>query len=56
MTWARKKTGVPVVRVSSETEASEFIKKHTMYAVGFFENFEACTLNSCVMLHDSAIF
>lgn len=40
VTWARKKTGVPVVRVSSETEASEFIKKHSSYAVGFFEKFE----------------
>ncbi|KAL8113842.1 protein disulfide isomerase-like 1-6 [Apium graveolens] len=40
VTWARKKTGVPVVRVSSGTEASEFIKKHSVYAVGFFEKFE----------------
>lgn len=56
MTWARKKTGVPVVRVGSETEASEFIKKHSLYAVGFFEKFEVCTFNSCVMLHDSASF
>lgn len=47
---------MPVVRVSSETEASDFIKKHSVYAVGFFENFEVCTLNSCVMLHDFAIF
>lgn len=40
VTWARKKTGVPVVRVCSEIEASEFVKKHTLYAVGFFEKFE----------------
>lgn len=37
--WARKKTGVPVVRVSSITEASEFLKKHSVFAVGLFEKF-----------------
>lgn len=48
VTWAQKKTGVPVVRVNSETEAREFIKKHSLYAVGFFEKFDVCTLNSCL--------
>uniref|UniRef100_A0A5B7BPT5 protein disulfide-isomerase n=1 Tax=Davidia involucrata TaxID=16924 RepID=A0A5B7BPT5_DAVIN len=38
--WARKKTGVPVIRISSVTEAKEFLKKHSMFAVGLFEKFE----------------
>lgn len=38
--WARKKTGVPVVRVNSVTEAEEFLKKYHMFAVGVFEKFE----------------
>ncbi|KAF3450745.1 hypothetical protein FNV43_RR06834 [Rhamnella rubrinervis] len=38
--WARKKTGVPVIRISSVTEAEEFLKKYHTYVVGFFENFE----------------
>ncbi|KAK3426624.1 protein disulfide isomerase-like 1-6 isoform X4 [Eucalyptus grandis] len=38
--WARKKTGVPVIRVNSVTEAEEFLKKHHMFAVGVFEKFE----------------
>ncbi|XP_015867599.3 protein disulfide isomerase-like 1-6 [Ziziphus jujuba] len=38
--WARKKTGVPVIRISSVKEAEEFLKKYHTYVVGFFENFE----------------
>lgn len=38
--WARKKTGVPVVRVNSVTEAEEFLKKYHMFAIGVFERFE----------------
>ncbi|XP_030525510.2 protein disulfide isomerase-like 1-6 isoform X3 [Rhodamnia argentea] len=38
--WARKKTGVPVVRVNCVTEAEEFLKKYHMFAVGVFEKFE----------------
>lgn len=38
--WARKKTGSPVIRIDSITEANEFLKQHAMYAVGLFENFE----------------
>lgn len=40
--WARKKTGSPVIRIDSITEANEFLKQHAMYAVGLFENFEVC--------------
>ncbi|XP_073143233.1 protein disulfide isomerase-like 1-6 [Henckelia pumila] len=38
--WARKKTGSPVIQIDSITEANEFLKKHAMYGVGLFENFE----------------
>jgi protein disulfide-isomerase A1 len=38
--WTRKKTGMPVIRVNSVSEAEEFHKKHHMYAVGLFEKFE----------------
>ncbi|KAA8541790.1 hypothetical protein F0562_022942 [Nyssa sinensis] len=38
--WARKKTGVPVIRIKSVTKAKEFLKKHSMFTVGLFEKFE----------------
>lgn len=38
--WARKKTGMPVIRITSIIEAEEFRKKHPMYVVGLFEKFE----------------
>ncbi|KAK4361895.1 hypothetical protein RND71_017136 [Anisodus tanguticus] len=38
--WARKKTGVPIIRISSDAEASHFLKKHSMFVVGLFEKFE----------------
>ncbi|CAK9174601.1 unnamed protein product [Ilex paraguariensis] len=38
--WTRKKTGVPVVRISTVAEAIEFIKQHLMFAVGLFQKFE----------------
>ncbi|KAI6690043.1 hypothetical protein NL676_026871 [Syzygium grande] len=38
--WARKKTGVPVIRVNSVTEAEEFLKMYHMFAVGVFEKFK----------------
>lgn len=40
--WARKKTGVPVIRINSVPEAEEFLKKYHTYVVGFFEKFEVC--------------
>lgn len=40
VTWARKKTGVPVIRISSVTEANGFLKKHSVFTVGLFEKFE----------------
>ncbi|XP_004235667.1 protein disulfide isomerase-like 1-6 [Solanum lycopersicum] len=38
--WARKKTGVPIVRISSDAEARHFLKKHSIFVVGLFEKFE----------------
>ncbi|XP_022848417.1 protein disulfide isomerase-like 1-6 [Olea europaea var. sylvestris] len=38
--WARKKTGAPVIRINSVNEANEFLKKHSMFAVGLFDKFE----------------
>lgn len=38
--WARKKTGVPVIRIGSVAEAEEFLKKHSIFVVGLFEKFE----------------
>ncbi|XWS20284.1 hypothetical protein CRYUN_Cryun31cG0087700 [Craigia yunnanensis] len=38
--WVRKKTGVPVVRISTVTEAEEFLKKHQMFVIGLFQKFE----------------
>ncbi|KAG5537701.1 hypothetical protein RHGRI_024975 [Rhododendron griersonianum] len=38
--WASKKTGESVIRVNSDIQAKEFLKKHSMFAVGLFEKFE----------------
>ncbi|KAF1886514.1 hypothetical protein Lal_00045747 [Lupinus albus] len=38
--WARKKTGTPVIRISSVTEADEFLKKHHTFVIGLFDKFE----------------
>ncbi|KAF7843353.1 protein disulfide isomerase-like 1-6 [Senna tora] len=38
--WARKKTGTPVLRVSSVTEAEEFLKKYQTFVVGLFSKSE----------------
>ena len=42
MIWVQKKTGVPVINISSLNEAKEFLKKHHMFVVGRFEKFEVC--------------
>lgn len=46
--WVRKKTGAPVVRVNSVAEANEFVKQHSMYAVGVFDKFEGPDYNEFV--------
>ncbi|KAK7839142.1 protein disulfide isomerase-like 1-6 [Quercus suber] len=38
--WARKKTGVPLIRISSVAEADEFLKKYHTFVIGLFEKFE----------------
>ncbi|KAG6665264.1 hypothetical protein CIPAW_02G149100 [Carya illinoinensis] len=38
--WARKKTGVPVIRISSVSEAQEFLKNYHTFVTGLFEKFE----------------
>ncbi|PSS17924.1 Protein disulfide isomerase-like [Actinidia chinensis var. chinensis] len=38
--WARKKTGEPVVRIISVTDADEFLKQHSIFVVGLFHKFE----------------
>lgn len=48
MIWVQKKTGVPVINISSLTEAKEFLKKHHMFVVGQFEKFEVC-LFLCIL-------
>ena len=48
MIWTRKKTGVPVVRISTVAEAIEFLKQHLMFAVGLFQKFEVCASASLV--------
>ncbi|PKA63481.1 Protein disulfide isomerase-like 1-5 [Apostasia shenzhenica] len=46
--WVRKKTGAPIIRLSSITAAEEFLKKHQMFVVGFFENFKGNEYNEFV--------
>lgn len=38
--WARKKTGVPVMRLSSITETEDFINTYQIFVIGFFKNYE----------------
>ncbi|XP_072999235.1 protein disulfide isomerase-like 1-5 [Typha latifolia] len=38
--WTRKKTGVPVIRLSSKDSAEEFLQMHHIFTVGLFESYE----------------
>ena len=40
MTWARKKTGQPVVRLNSVADAEAFANKYSMFVIGLFDEFE----------------
>lgn len=40
--WARKKSGVPVIRIRSVAEAEEFLKKYHTFVTGLFKKFEVC--------------
>lgn len=55
MIWARKKTGVPVIRINSVTEAEEFLKKLHTFVIGFFEKFEVCDINRLINLFKKSI-
>ncbi|KAK7261823.1 hypothetical protein RIF29_28144 [Crotalaria pallida] len=37
---SRKKTSTPIIRISSVTEAGEFLKKYHTFVIGLFEKFE----------------
>ncbi|XP_071731891.1 protein disulfide isomerase-like 1-6 isoform X1 [Rutidosis leptorrhynchoides] len=38
--WVRKKTGMPIIRINSINEADNFLKKHSVFAVGLFDKYE----------------
>ncbi|KAK1289767.1 Protein disulfide isomerase-like 1-5 [Acorus calamus] len=38
--WTRKKTGYPVIRLTSHAMAEEFCSKHDIYLLGLFEDFK----------------
>ncbi|KAK7402299.1 hypothetical protein VNO78_14452 [Psophocarpus tetragonolobus] len=38
--WASKKTGTPVIRISSMAEAEEFLRKYQTFLIGRFDKFE----------------
>ncbi|KAK7819979.1 protein disulfide isomerase-like 1-6, partial [Quercus suber] len=38
--WARKKTGVPLIKIRSVAEADKFLKKYHTFVIGLFEKFE----------------
>ncbi|KAG8093886.1 hypothetical protein GUJ93_ZPchr0012g19614 [Zizania palustris] len=40
VTWVRKKTGAPVIRLQSRDSAAEFLKKELTFVVGLFKDFE----------------
>uniref|UniRef100_A0A3B6TE48 protein disulfide-isomerase n=1 Tax=Triticum aestivum TaxID=4565 RepID=A0A3B6TE48_WHEAT len=40
VTWVRKKTGTPVIRLESKDSAEEFLKKGHTFALGLFKNYE----------------
>ncbi|XP_042436795.1 protein disulfide isomerase-like 1-5 isoform X2 [Zingiber officinale] len=38
--WVKKKTGAPVIRLSSLDAAEEFLRWHQIFIMGYFENYE----------------
>lgn len=38
--WVRKKTGLPIIRLTSVTAAEEFLKKYQIHVIGLFESYE----------------
>lgn len=51
MIWTRKKTGTPVIRISSVAEAEEFLKKYHTFVIGLFNKYEV----SEIVKHSEAI-
>ena len=46
--WVRKKTGVPTMRLSSLSEAEQFLQRNQTSAVGLFKTFEGITYEEFV--------
>lgn len=42
MIWVKKKTGAPVIRLSSLDAAEEILRRHQIFIMGYFENYEVC--------------
>ncbi|AQL03618.1 hypothetical protein ZEAMMB73_Zm00001d046024 [Zea mays] len=40
VTWVRKKTGVPIIRLQSKDSAEEFLKKDMTFVIALFTNLE----------------
>ncbi|XP_047316959.1 protein disulfide isomerase-like 1-6 [Impatiens glandulifera] len=38
--WSMKKTGVPIQRIGSVSDANQFLNKHSIFVVGFFDKFQ----------------
>ena len=52
MIWARKKTGLPVIRISSSVEAEDFQKKYHLFVLGLFDKFEVCMFKLLYVFFD----
>jgi len=44
--WARKRTGTPVIRISTEKAAEEFLNKYHTFLIGRFDKFEVSKIIS----------
>lgn len=53
MIWARKKTGVPIIRINSVVEADEILKKYSIFVVGLFKKFEVRGMLAIALLYFS---
>lgn len=47
--WVRKKTGNPVMRLSSILAVEEFVKRYDIYVIGLFEKYEVRNLSRAIM-------
>jgi hypothetical protein len=44
--WATKKTGTPIIRITTEQEAEEFLRKYHNFLIGRFDKFEVSEIIS----------